>query len=279
MSERPRPPRLPAGAAPGETGEGRRPTHGLVEHRLGEPTGEGVLLAGVIGVHEDEATGQRPLGAVGESGAGAHTDEVTHGVVGEASEGEDHPHVGQQFEFARQPRGAATAFIGGGAVPGWGAVHRRGDPGTQQLGAVIGGDRTRRGGEPSPPQGGEEPVPGAVTGEHPPGAVRTVGGGGEPHHPQAGVRRPEPRDRPPPVVPVDERRPGVGGDLGAPRHEPRAGVTPRHRCIEVVEAPGGSRCQRWIGEPGTPPPGWCPGRPCGLPAGSRAGGGVRRHRC
>ena len=69
----------------------------------------------------------------------------------------------------------------------------------------------------------EQPVAAAVAGEHPAGAVGTVGGRRQTEHDDAGGRVAEARHRATPVVVVAERGALVAGHLLAPLDEARAG--------------------------------------------------------
>src|SRR5438105_4398106 len=83
-----------------------RPRHHGIEHGLGEPAGEGVLLAGVVAAEEEVATNggldamaeARPAGCGLTQGA-----EHAEGTVpGEPAEADDHPRALQDLKFFRQ---------------------------------------------------------------------------------------------------------------------------------------------------------------------------------
>src|SRR5581483_7592134 len=65
-------------------------------------------------------------------------------------------------------------------------------------------------------------VPGSVSGEDAAGPVAAVGRRGQAEHEEPGLRVPEPRHRPAPVLLVGEPRRPIPGHLLAPGHEPRA---------------------------------------------------------
>src|SRR5581483_7931946 len=75
-----------------------------------------------------------------------------------------------------------------------------------------------------PVQRAEEPVAGALAGEHPPGAVAAVGGGRQPDDDDRCTRIAETGHGPAPVLLVCIRGALVDRHLLAPRPEPRAGA-------------------------------------------------------
>src|SRR6185437_6867484 len=103
-----------------------------------------------------------------------------------------------------------------------GAADGGGDVGVEQCQAVVAADGGRLIGEPGAVEGRVEPVAGAVAGEHPPGAVGAVGGGGEADDQDPGGRVAEAADRPRPVVLAAEAARRIGGLGLAPGDQPRA---------------------------------------------------------
>ena len=71
-------------------------------------------------------------------------------------------------------------------------------------------------------QRGEQPVAGAVAGEHPACAIGSMGGRRQAEHVDAGRRIAEAGSRASPVLLVAERRALLARDLLAPLHEARA---------------------------------------------------------
>ncbi len=78
--------------------------HG-VEHGLGEPPGEGVLLARVVRAQHDAPVGRRGLDAVAEAGPGSQAELVGHHLVGELAEGDHDPHARRAAPSSRCRKG------------------------------------------------------------------------------------------------------------------------------------------------------------------------------
>jgi hypothetical protein len=70
----------------------------LVEHRLGQAAGEGVLLARVVAAEQDLAAWQLGRGAMSEARLGADRSvQAQRRVPGEAAERDDHADRAQQL--------------------------------------------------------------------------------------------------------------------------------------------------------------------------------------
>ena len=122
----------------------------VVEHRLGEPAGERVLLAGVEAA-EQRASARRRAPRRGRSAAAgaaaarpSAARSAQRGVPREGAEADDHAHVAQQRR-ARAPgrAGSASRSAGSRLVRGRRAAHRGGDARAAQLQAVVARDRRR----------------------------------------------------------------------------------------------------------------------------------------
>ena len=117
-----------------------------------------------------------------------------------------------------EEKGLAARELGGrGLVGGRRAAERRRDVGAAQAEAVVTVPRRRPGGEAGGVQRAVEPFAAPVAREHPPGAVTTVRGGGQPHHEDARARIAEAgqRARPVGLATVPARGRG-GGRLAVP---------------------------------------------------------------
>lgn len=75
-------------------------------------------------------------------------------------------------------------------------------------------------GETRPIQCSEQPIARAVTGEHPPGPITSVGGGSQPDHQQPGFRIAKPGNRPRPVILALKPCRGVASTFLPPVHQP-----------------------------------------------------------
>ena len=203
-------------AGPGEHG---------VEHGCGQLAGEGVLLARVVGADHRSAVAGRRLDAVTEPGPPPEP-------AG--------PGPARRRRTGRAPRGPAPSRAGPAPAPGTGRQRSRSAGvgrlagGAQRTEAVTqtpssrrpssGPHRGRLVGEPAPVERGEQPVAGAVAGEHPPGSVAAVGGRGQADDDDR--RRRDRRSREPggPSTPRPGTRPG--GSRPPPPARPPAGAGP-----------------------------------------------------
>src|SRR6476469_5107711 len=108
-----------------------------VEHRLGEPSGEGVLLAGVVAA-EDGAPVEGHFEAVPESRPWARqlvptdAEHPPRGLVREAAEHDDHREPRERFDLADEEREAAIAFVRERLVVRRRTAHRGSDVGVAE---------------------------------------------------------------------------------------------------------------------------------------------------
>ena len=190
----------------------------LVDHRLGQAPGEGVLLARVVAADQHRARA-RQLGAVSEPRPRARQGGALRARHGCAAR---RPRRTRRGRGSRGPRGAAASRVSA-QVRQWsrsrgvGPVGRRRapdhgcDPDAVQAQPVIRPRGTRRAGEPRAPQRPVEEVAGAVAGEHPPGPVGAVRGGRQAEQQQARRRVAEARHRAGPSTPARRMRRGARG--------------------------------------------------------------------
>lgn len=147
------------------------------------------------------------------------------GLPGESPESDDDRRVPQDAHLLFQVRLATGELGPRRTVLGWSATHGRGHVAIVELEPIEtghGGPLVREAGTVKGPI---EPVPASVAREDPPGPVATVGGGGEANDQKAGCGIPEPRDGPPPVLPISEGRSLRAGDGLAVSHEAGAPST------------------------------------------------------
>src|SRR5690625_104933 len=241
-----------AGRCSGRGGGGAAAGQDVVEHRLGEPAGERVLLRDVVGADEADAAaargGQLRLRAVAEHRPGARHRPAEGGTrrerrpPGDAAEGEHRRRRRlQEGDLPFQPAAARGPLLRGRGVAGRGAAHRRDDAGAGELQAVVGGDGGGLVGVPGPVQGGEDPVAGPVAGEQPAGAVGAVCRRGEPDDEEVAGRVAETGRGPPPGGLVGEGARLDVGDVLPPGDEPGAGSAHTGARVEggQVAAAGG----------------------------------------
>src|SRR6185437_3667321 len=194
------------------------------------------------------APGERVLGEVAEPRTGAEAVEAGDDVAGELAEDHQHPGVNEEVELALEVGQAPVPLFTGRFVGRRGATDGGGDPRPSQGQAVVDGHAVGLVGVTGPPQGGVEPVPGAVAGEHPTGAVGAVGGGGQPDDDQSGGGVAEPGYRSAPVGLPGKGRPGVGGNVLSPGDQPGAGPASGDLVLQ-----GGERSGELGGELDTAP--------------------------
>src|SRR6185369_15698981 len=119
-ARRPRPCRAWTSVRPLRRAHARQlpcPQEDPVDHRLGEPAGEGVLLARVVAAEQRGTAGREQLGAVAEAGLGARRERAECDGAGaqgrlprEAAEADDDPHLAQQLQLAQQVWKAGVAL-------------------------------------------------------------------------------------------------------------------------------------------------------------------------
>ena len=216
----------------------RGPVQDLVEHRLGEPAGEGVLLARVVASRARPCTPPRcDLRAVAEPRARprqrrcrAADRQPERRLPGEGAQRDDGP---QPRAAAGRPRrssqGAQVSRSAGRRLVGrWRAADGGDHPGAEQPLPVAGvrAGRLRR--QAGPVQRGEQPVAAAVAGEDPAGPVAAVRGRRQPDDQQPALPgRPSRRSAGPSTARSANDRAPLDGDLLAPLHQPRAGAAHR----------------------------------------------------
>ena len=235
---RPYPARLPSIAiSVRATGQLARPDEHVVEHRSGQPAGEGVLLAGVVAA---EQFAVRPPASPSPSRR-ARTPVAARGTVvpsrgqrgpqrgpGEAAQHDEAPRGRrEQLQVAHQPgRGrcrarSAVGLLSGGAQCTAARIRVSSRRWPSSADTEVGSGR-----EPGPVQRGEQPVAAAVPGEDPAGAVAAVRRRGQPDQQDPGVRRTPRGHRPSPVQLSGVRRPYRDpslGDVLPPGDQPGAG--------------------------------------------------------
>jgi len=225
----------------GALGELTRPREHCIEHGLGEPAREGVLLARVVRAHDRHARGV-DLGQMREprtstrkldAGVAQHPPE---GLVTEAAQRDQDAGVFEQTELAGHERRAAVPLCRRRAVGRRCAAHRGTHVRVGQRQPVVPVSRLCLICEPGAKERPVEPLAGAITGEHAPGPVRAVRGRCQTDHDDAGVRVSETWDRPTPVLLVTVGRSSLPRDLLTPRNESRARSTARDLVAEACKA-------------------------------------------
>ena len=229
--------RLRPTAAPAPASRARRRPQHRVEHRLGQPSGEGVLLADVIAAEHGAARRPRPRRRARTSAARAGTATPAapqRRPQRRPAEPAEHDHGAQPAATAAAAPARATAagvaLFGRRLVRRRRAVHRRGDAVLPRSVEPVVGRAPMSAGWPGPTRysDGVEPVAAAVAGEHPPGAIGAVRGRRQPDDERcAGQSSPKPGDRPTPVLLVGEGAPLLDRHLLAPRDQAWTG--PAHR--------------------------------------------------
>src|SRR2546425_4156368 len=204
------------------------PSEHAPKHPAGEEARLGVPLARVVR-REERDRREIPGTAMAEPRPGdgqrvpGRPPRAQERVHGDPTQDDDHAKL--VFEDLYLPLEiplAVRELLAGRSVAGRRAPHGSGDAAVPQDQPIVprhGGRAIR---EARVVQGAIQPVPAAVPGEHPPGAVPTMGRGGEPHDQEAGERVSEAGQRPAPVLEVPERGALFTGDTLAVRDEPRA---------------------------------------------------------
>ena len=214
-----------------------------VEHRLGEPSGERVLLARVVAAQEDDPARVHPikvdLSAVAKPRSRLWDHPPASRERGKCcgpSETAERDHYPQfrldEFEFTVEPGGARVALLQRRLVVRRGAMNRRGDAGGRQPLSIFTRDRTRGRGEADTVKGSKEPIAASVAGEHPPCAVCAVSSRGETNNEDRGSIGAETRDRRTPIGVIGVGRALDDRDILSPGDQPRTGAALFDRPIE-----------------------------------------------
>ena len=173
--------------------------HG-VEHRLGQPAGEGVLLAGMERAHAASTRSARPPRRRGRTSDGAARRTRRTRLRRRTRRGT--PRLAacvSNASLALQERSAVVALGRQRLVVGRRALHRGRDPRAVSANPSSIDDRRRLVGQAGAVHRPEQEVAGTVAGEHPPGSVGAVGRRGQPEHqhrrpagsPKPGTPRPQ----------------------------------------------------------------------------------------
>ena len=158
-----------------------------------------------------------------------------HPVEPDPPERHDRSEVVESSDLSVEPRRTCTLLIGRRPVPGRGTVHCRRHIAAGQSQSVTGRGRFRLIGEAGSVQTPKQPVARSVAGEHPPRAVRSMGGRCEADHQHPGVRVTETGDGSPPVLLVDERCAPFLGDPMSPLHEPGAAAARDQLVVDRID--------------------------------------------
>jgi len=133
---------------------------------------------------------------------------------------------------------AIREFVPCGVVPWRSTSHRRGDVAISQLEPVPNRHRRRPVREARFVELAIQPVPAAVSGEHPPSPVPAMSGGCEAYDQQPGVRVPEPGNGSAPVRPVPERSPLLPRNGFAVLHQAGTSSATDDYGVQFLEGPG-----------------------------------------
>ena len=155
--------------------------HDLLEHRLGEHPGRGVVAAAMIRVDEVPRLVEPVLAAVTE-GKLAALEPAGHeeGVVPHPAERQHHPDALERGELGLQVHVAGADLVRQRLVAGGNALDRIDDARLPQLEPIVRRDRLRPRREPCLVKRAIEKLPRIVAGERPPGPVRPVQPGARP---------------------------------------------------------------------------------------------------
>lgn len=224
---------IDAGELDGATEDG-------IEHRLGQPARERVLLAGVIRTDQCRAAVDGHLDTVTESRPWTDAELIARGAISDMAQADDDSDAARRAggsdggELAVE-EGPASVDLGGCRPIGrWRALHRRRDVRAGERQTVTDSRRRRLVGETGPMHGTKQPIAAAIAGEHAACAIGAMSCGRQPEHDDRRSVVAESRHRPAPVLLVAERGTLGGGDLFPPAHEPWT----RTACDDVVEDVG-----------------------------------------
>ena len=208
-----------------------RSEHG-VDHRLGQPAGERVLLARVVAAEQRVALARRAPRRARSAASGGSARRRHRPARASRRSAASHAKPPrqtitrtsrEQLEFAHRPRQAALALGGRGAVRRRRAAHRRRDP-ARRAAAGRRRDRSRSAwlAKPARASAANRKSPERSPVNMRPVRLRAVRRRREPEHEHARVRIAEARERPTPVGSLRERRAALARDLLAPGDQARA---------------------------------------------------------
>ena len=171
----------------------------VLQHRRGEPAGEGVLLADVVAAEQVQRPraprparrAPRARNAAGGAAPSSPRRPAPAAAPASRTRRARRPPAarGSRASSARSQAPQVSRSCRRRLVVRRRAVHGRGDPGAAQRQPVAGVHGRRLVGQPHGVQRREQHVAGAVAGEHPAGAVRPVRGGREARRSAATRRR------------------------------------------------------------------------------------------
>ncbi len=160
-------------------------------------------------------------------------------LVCEGAQGQQYSSAGKRSQFEGQVARTGVPLLWSRLV-GWRrAAHCCGHPCPGQGETVVERPAERLVGVARTVQGREEEVTGAVSREHPPRPVASVGCRGKPdnHEPRVRIAEAGQRTRPVPFCEMGDR--GVGRRVMAPSREPRTEGAVRHVPADLLQARGG----------------------------------------
>jgi len=193
-----------------------------------ELAGEGVLLAGMVGVEERDAMRQYMRGTVCERilpegqgyAGGPQVLEVR--LMGKTAEGQYRFDPGQQLELVPHEPPTVLGFLRSRLISGGSASNRRGHVCVLERQPVIPMLSLRPVGEPRSPKRRKQKIAGTVAGEDPAGPVAPMSRRGKAQNVETGRRVSKTRNRLTPVLPISVGPPLDPGYFQAVRAKPRA---------------------------------------------------------
>ena len=177
-----------------------------MEHLPGEFSRLRVLLTGMIGSDQDEATGQLPFPSVTKLRLAAWRRTAILGprlqerLKGDPPQGNEDTGGAKQFEFPAQVPPAILKLGWQRLVRGWRTAQGCRDETIRECQTVLSITRSRLVCETKPVECPEKPVTAPITGKHPACTIAAVGRRREAHKDKGGCRVAERRDRPTPVL-------------------------------------------------------------------------------
>ncbi len=173
-----------------------RPLPNGIEHGLGEPASERILLARMVAA-EHRSSCEVHLDAVRELGAW-HWDTLIPAlkdsqnlIEGEPPERHNDASRAKNLQLLLEIWPAVIPFGGGRAVRRRRTADGCSDVGSRQTQPVLGCASLWLVGKPSPVQSPIQPVPGTISGEHSPSPIGAMGARGETDDQELRVRVPE----------------------------------------------------------------------------------------
>ena len=214
--------------------------HG-VQHRAGEPSGEGVLLAGVVAGEQMEVCRKLNCSPVGELGfrpsdvPSCFRPGRQQAIEGDVAQSDHGSQVSKRGKFPNEVGTARNNLGPGRFVAGRCTAYDGSNVGPDELEAIAACTGLRLIREAMPMHGLEQPIPTSITGEHPSCAVPTMRSRCQPHDQEPPVWVTERGNRSAPISLIGEPLRLASRHFLPVRDQPRTDPASHHIVLDSGE--------------------------------------------